>query len=124
MMGSSIRSRMALASVLPVLLVELTMVSIFWQGRVQDLEESHQQRVNLLAHQAALFSAYGLFSGNTASLQSVVQEMQREPGVQSVRIFDASGLAVASSGRSARQSLFELSDAGYAAQQRQRSIDV
>ncbi len=124
MMGSSIRSRMALASVLPVLLVVLTMVSIFWQGRVQDLEESHQQRVNLLAHQAALFSAYGLFSGNTASLQSVVQEMQREPGVQSVRIFDASGLAVASSGRSARQSLFELSDAGYAAQQRQRSIDV
>ena len=124
MIGRSIRSRMALASVLPVLLVVLTMVSIFWQGRVQDLEESHRQRVDLLAHQTALFSAYGLFSGNTTSLQSVVQEMQREPGVQSVRIFDASGLAVASSGRSASQKLAELSDAGYAASQWQRNIDV
>ena len=48
MMGRSIRARMALASVLPVFLVVLTIVSIFWQGRVQDLESSHQQRVELL----------------------------------------------------------------------------
>ena len=48
MMGRSIRSRMVLASTLPVLLVVVTIVSIFWQGRVQDLEASHQQRVDLL----------------------------------------------------------------------------
>jgi signal transduction histidine kinase len=124
MMGRSIRSRMALASVLPVLLVVLTIVSIFWQGRVQDLEESHRQRVELLAHQVALFSAYGLFSGNTASLQSVVQEIQRAPGVQSVQVFDGGGNPVASSGALASRQLSELADPAYAEQQRHRSIDV
>jgi hypothetical protein len=37
MMGRSIRARMALASVLPVLMVVLTVAITFWQGRVQDL---------------------------------------------------------------------------------------
>ena len=124
MMGRSIRARMALASVLPVFLVVLTIVSIFWQGRVQDLESSHQQRVELLVHQVAIFSAYDLFSGNTASLQSVVQEMQREPGVKAVWVFDAKGLAVASSGTSTNQSLQALTDPAYVAQQGQRQMDV
>jgi signal transduction histidine kinase len=100
MMARTIRARMAWASVLPVLLVVLTIVGIFWQGRVQDLERSHQQRVALLVHQAALFSSYGLFSGNTASLQNLMQEMQREPGVVAVQVFDAEGREVASAGAS------------------------
>ena len=100
MMGRNIRSRMALASTLPVLLVVVAIVSIFWQGRVQDLEASHQQRVNLLAHQVALFSAYGLFSGNTLSLQSVVEDIQREPGVKAVLVFNTDGHIVARSGES------------------------
>ncbi len=124
MMGRSIRSRMVLASTLPVLLVVVTIVSIFWQGRVQDLEASHQQRVDLLVHQVAIFSAYDMFSGNTASLQGVVQEMQREPGVKTVRVFDAQGLAVAGSGSSTGSTLQALSDPAYVAQQRRREIDV
>jgi two-component system, sensor histidine kinase len=124
MMGRAIRVRMALASTLPVLLVVLTIVSIFWQGRVQDLEESHQQRVNLLVHQAALFSAYGLFSGNTASLQSLVREMQREPGVLAVQVFDTEGRAVASSGSSGLQRFAELQTLRYIDQQRALHVDV
>ncbi|NVO07238.1 MAG: hypothetical protein HXX19_15565, partial [Rhodoferax sp.] len=124
MMGRSIRTRMALASVAPVLLVVLAMVSIFWQDRVQDLEASHQQRVELLAHQAALFSAYGLFSGNTASLQSVVQQIQQAPGVQTVRVYDGNGNPVASSGARTAQRLSELADTAYVQQQRRRNIDV
>ena len=120
----SIRARMALASVLPVLLVVLTIVSVFWQGRVQELEASHQQRIDLLVHQVATFSAYDLFSGNTASLQGVVQEMQREPGVKAVRVFDGKGIAVAGSGSSTSATLQALADPAYAAQQRQRQIDV
>ena len=100
MMARTIRMRMAWASILPVLLVVLTIVGVFWQGRVQDLENSHQQRVSLLVHQAALFSSYGLFSGNTASLQNLVQEMQREPGVVAVQVFDSDGRELASGGHS------------------------
>ena len=124
MKARSIRARMALASVLPVLLVVVTTVSIFWQDQVQDLEASHQQRVDLLVHQVAIFSAYDLFSGNTISLQSVVQEMQREPGVKAVRVFDAQGIAVAGSGSPTSATLSTLAAPGYAAQQRQRQVDV
>jgi signal transduction histidine kinase len=124
MMGRNIRSRMALASTLPVLLVVLAIVSIFWQGRVQDLEASHQQRVSLLAHQVALFSAYGLFSGNTVSLQSVVEDMQREPDVKSVLVFNTDGHIVARSGESSIHQFEDIQASNYVAQQRQRLIDV
>jgi signal transduction histidine kinase len=124
MMGRSIRSRMALASTLPVLLVVLAIVSLFWRGRVQDLEATHQQRVSLLTHQIALFSAYGLFSGNTASLQSMVQEMQREPGVQAVLVFDTEGRVVARSGDTTIHSFGDLQAPDYLARQHQRLVDV
>ena len=124
MMGRTIRSRMALASVLPVLLVVVTIVSVFWQGRVRDLEESHRQRVELLVHQVALFSAYGLFSGNTASLQSVVQDIQKAPGVNAVLVFDANGDVLARGGTSDLRQLAELESADYAARQRALGMDV
>ncbi len=124
MMGRSIRSRMALASTLPVFLVVLAIVSAFGQGRVRDLEATHQQRVNLLAHQVALFSAYGLFSGNTASLQSVVQEMQREPGVRAVVVFDTEGRVVARSGETAIRAFADLQGSDYVTRQHQRLVDV
>lgn len=124
MMGRPIRLRMALASVLPVLLVVLSVASIFWRGRVQDLEESHQQRVGLLLHQAALFSAYGLFAGNTASLQSLVQEMRREPGVVAVHVFDADGKAVASSGPSAIRRFADVDAFHYVQRQQTLQVDV
>ena len=124
MMGRPIRLRMALASILPVMLVVVTVACIFLQGRVQDLEESHQQRVDLLVHQVALFSAYGLFSGNTASLQSVVQQMQREPGVRAVLVFDSDGRLVAISGNSQIRRFGELETLNYIAQQREQHMDV
>jgi len=124
MTGGSIRSRMALASVLPVLLVVLTIAGIFWQGRVQDLEESHRQRAEQLVHQVSVFSAYGLFSGNTASLQSVVQEIQRAPGVKAVLIFDATGALLARSGTSAIVKLADAENTDYLARQRAQRVDV
>ena len=124
MMGHAIRLRMALASILPVLLVVVTVAGIFWRGRVQDLEESHQQRVGLLVHQVALFSAYGLFSGNTASLQSVVQQMQREAGVRAVLVFDANNKLVAISGTSEIRHFDAVQTEPYITQQLGRHIDV
>lgn len=124
MRRQSISVRMALASIAPVMLVVLAIVSTFWRGRVQDLEDSHRQRLEMLAHQVALFSAYDLFSGNSASLQSVVQEIQRDPGVLSVEIFDTDNHRVASSGTTSKQTLEVLADASYAAQQKMLDIDV
>lgn len=124
MMGRSIRSRMALASVVPVLVVVLTVAITFWLARVQDLEQSHRQRADLLVHQVSVFSAYGLFSGNTASLQTVVQETQRAAGVQAVLIFDADGTLLARSGASTLVRLVDLQSADYLARQRAQHVDV
>ena len=124
MTGRPILLHMALAAVLPVLLVVVVVAGIFWQSRVQDLEDSHQQRMDLLVHQVALFSAYSLFSGNTASLQSVVQQMQREPGVRAVLVFDAEGSLVAISGQSAIRQFGELESLHYTARQRAQRMDV
>jgi signal transduction histidine kinase len=124
MMGRSIRSRMALASTLPVLLVVLALVSVFGQGRVQDLEASHEQRMGLLVGEVALFSAYGLFSGNTASLQSVVRDIQREPGVQAVLVFDTDGHVVARSGDTSLHQFRDTLASDYVTRQRQRQVDV
>ena len=124
MMGSSIRARMALASILPVLLVVATIAGIFWQGRVQDLENSHQQRARLLVHQVALFSAYGLFSGNTASLQSVVQEIQREQDVELVMVFDANGDVLARSGPTEVRVLADAESPNFRTGLRTRHLDM
>ena len=124
MIGSTIRSRMALASVLPVLLVVATIAGVFWRGRVQDLEEAHKQRAELLIHQLSLFSAYGLFSGNTASLQNVVQEIQRAPGVKAVLIFDANGTLLARSGTSNVIRLADAQDSAYQEHQRAQRVEV
>lgn len=124
MMGGTIRARMALASTLPVLLVVLAIVSLFWRGRVQDLEATHQQRVNLLVREVAMFSAYGLFSGNTASLQSVVQEIQREPGVKAVLVFNIDGNVIARGGDTRIHQFRETQAPDYAARKLQDLIDV
>jgi signal transduction histidine kinase len=124
MIGGTIRSRMALASTLPVLLVVLAIVSLFWQGRVRDLEATHEQRVNLLVREVALFSAYGLFSGNTASLQGLVQEIQREPGVKAVLVFNTEGNVVARGGVTEIRQFREAQAPDYLTRQRSRLIDV
>ncbi len=124
MIGSSMRSRMAFATLFPVLLVVFSTAAAFWHWRVQDLEDAHRQRIQLLAHQVSIFSANGLFSGNTASLQKVISEIQREPGLRAVYVFDQSGELIAHSGGSAEVRLAELEAPGYAAEQLQLDIDV
>jgi signal transduction histidine kinase len=124
MKGGNIRERMALASILPVLLVVVTIAGVFWQGRVQDLEASHQQRTRLLVHQVALFSGYGLFSGNTASLQNVVKEIQREQGVQLVVVFDANGEVLARSGPSDFGTFLDAQSESFKAGLRAKHLDM
>ena len=47
MIASRIRARIAFATLLPVLLVVVVTASAFWQWRVRDLEDAHQQRIRM-----------------------------------------------------------------------------
>ena len=76
---SSIRARMLLAALIPVLFTVVIMVGVFWSGRVSDLGSAHQQQARLLVQKVALASEYGIFSGNVPALQSVWKWMTAPP---------------------------------------------
>ena len=98
MILTTIRSRMLAATLLPIVLIVLVLVGVFWANRSGELDQTHQQRGKLLLGQLALSSEYGLFSGNLASLQLVVNGIQREADVKSVSVFDSRGLLLVSAG--------------------------
>ena len=97
-MLSTIRSRMLAATLLPIVVIVVVLVSAFWANRWGELDQAHAQRGKLLLNQVTLSSEYGLFSGNLASLQSVVSGLQKEADVRSVLVFDASGALLVAAG--------------------------
>ncbi|OYT93016.1 MAG: hybrid sensor histidine kinase/response regulator [Burkholderiales bacterium PBB3] len=105
MMLTTIRSRMLVATLLPIVLIVLVLVGVFWANRLGELDQTHQQRGKLLLSQLAVSSEYGLFSGNLASLQLVVNGIKREADVRSVSVFDARGVLLVSAGAAPHQVL-------------------
>jgi signal transduction histidine kinase len=120
----SLRVRMLVAALVPVALVVVALVSVFWLNRLADLEETHSQRGKSLLQQVVTTSEYGLFSGNLESLQSVVNAMQTDVDVRSAAVFDSRGVLLVSIGFPVYKTLTELSDSKYASRQRERGIDT
>lgn len=120
---SSIRSRMLVAALVPVLLTVVIMVGVFWSGRVSDLGSAHQQQARLLVQKVALASEYGIFSGNATALQGVVMAVRKEPGVRFVAVLSPGGQVLAQSGTGSYQTFSNLSDPAYLARQREMGID-
>jgi signal transduction histidine kinase/CheY-like chemotaxis protein len=120
----TIRARMLAAALLPVLLVVLVLVSVFWMGRVDDLDLAHAQRTKLLSRQVAMASEYGLFSGNTASLKNAVNSVQKESDVRWVGVFDADGRLIAHAGAPNSTLLSARLHPKFAAFQRARGVDA
>lgn len=121
---SSIRARMLLAALVPVLLTVVIMVGVFWSGRVSDLGSAHQQQARLLVQKVALASEYGIFSGNTTALQGVVMAVRKEPGVRFVAVLSPSGQVLAHAGVGSYQAFSNLSDPSYLARQRELGTDT
>ena len=105
-----IRDRVLMAALLPVTAVAFLVSAVFLLGRVGDLDEAHSQRARSLARQVASASEYGMFSGNTRSLQAVAAGALREPDVRSVVVQDAMGHVLAQAGKTGYASLPLLGD--------------
>ena len=118
MMLSTIRSRMLVATLAPIVLIVLVLVGVFWANRLGELGQAHDQRAKLLLNQIALSSEYGLFSGNLASLQLVVNGLHVEADVRSVAVFDASGVLMVAAGAPRYQLFTEFAQAA------QKPLDV
>lgn len=121
---NAISTRLLAVAILPVTIVATILVGIFWLGRMVDLGGAYQQRNQYLVRQVALASEYGVFSGNSASLQGVATTMVAEPDVVLVAIFDATGKLMASAGSlSGRLSLKELRSDEHLKLQSRKGID-
>jgi two-component system, sensor histidine kinase len=119
-----IRNRVLAAALLPVLLVVIALVAVFWNTRVSDLDESHVLRSRLMVRQIALASEYGLFSGNADALQTILAGTQREQDVLVAAVFTPDGRILASSGLLQFKSLQQAQDPAYLAARRARGVDV
>jgi len=124
MILKSIRARMLAAALLPVSLVVVGIVMVFWLGRVGDLDQAHSQRSTLLVRQLAMASEYAVFSGNQSHLHTIVTNMQREPYVLAARVFNTTGTLLDSAGAPSQASLAEMQTLQYIARQRAKGIDT
>ena len=118
MMFTTIRSRMLVATLAPIVLIVLVLVGVFWANRLGELDQTHQQRGKLLLNQLAVSSEYGLFSGNLSSLQLVVNGIKRESDVRSVSVFDARGVLLVSAGATPHQVFAQAVQAAAASAQK------
>ena len=123
-MFGTIRARVLAAALLPVALVVPILVVVFWSSRAGDLEDAHRQRARLLLRQVAMGSEYGLFSGNVANLQGVVNAARQESDVHSVSIFDAQGQLLARAGSTPLQALAQAQSPAYVGFQADQGVEV
>lgn len=93
-----IRARLLLAALLPLLVVSTVLVSVLLLARLDDMQQSYDQRNRSVASQVALASEYGLFSVNQSQLQAIAQGGLRQADVRWVAIVDGGGQMLASAG--------------------------
>jgi signal transduction histidine kinase/CheY-like chemotaxis protein len=121
-MVNMLRSRLLHAALVPVVVVVVSLVTLFMNVRLGELKEAHQQRGTLLLRQLALGSEYGVFSGNQASLQAVALEIRKHPDVRGVAVFDASGALLVTAGAWAATSYSDVATAAAASAVHERGV--
>lgn len=121
-MVNMLRSRLLHAALVPVVVVVVTLITVFLNVRLDDLKAAHQQRGTLLLRQLALGSEYGVFSGNQASLQAVALEIRKHPDVRGVAVFDASGALLVTAGAWAATNYSQVAQAAAASAVHERGV--
>ena len=81
-----IRTRAFMLGLLPTLLVAVVLTAYHLHSRLADLESTMTQQGTAMAHQLASSAEYGVFSGNTAALGTLLDQAMEEPGVASAAV--------------------------------------
>lgn len=97
----SIRNRVLLLALLPVLIFGSALSIYLIQVRVHDLKQSQRDIGISVSKQLAIASEYGVFSNNKSVLQQLVASAMQEPDVQSVTITRSDGTVLVSASRPA-----------------------
>jgi signal transduction histidine kinase/ActR/RegA family two-component response regulator len=93
-----IRSHVAWLSIAPLLIMAITLESFFLHERFVDMDQDLLERSELVAHQLAASSEYGVFSNNQAFLQDIARSAQQQPDIRGVVILNKAGKILASAG--------------------------
>lgn len=93
-----IRTRVLFLTLVPTITISVLLSAYFTSTRLQDLEKALRNRGYAIALQLAPASEYGVFSGNTHTLQRIANDALSEPEVRSVSIFNKDGRLLAHSG--------------------------
>ena len=86
-----LRARALVLGLVPMLVMSLLLGGYLVNARMTDLESSLQSRGQALANELAALAVYGLFSGNTDSLESAVRTFLEKPDIIGILIRDADG---------------------------------
>lgn len=84
-----IRSWVALLTLIPSLLMVISLEAWFLHERFSDLDRDLLERGKLVAHQLASSSEYGVFSSNLEFLQAIGKGVLQQPDVRGLVILDA-----------------------------------
>lgn len=93
-----IKSRVLFLTLVPTITISLLLSAYFTSTRIQDLEKALRDRGYAIALQLAPASEYGVFSGNTHTLQRLANDALSEAEVRSVSIFNKDGRLLAHAG--------------------------
>ena len=98
MTNRSIRQRVLMLALLPLLLVATGLSWYFIASAYAEMDRSFEQRALERANQLAKACEFPLFSGNRAELEFLTGPMARDSSVKSVAIVDVQGQAIVKRG--------------------------
>lgn len=87
-----IRHQVLFLAVVPILTVSTLLVVYFTNSRLQDLEQNFNERNEAIAHKLAQACEYGIFSQNSALLETIGQHAIKEYDLQSITLYNEKGL--------------------------------
>ena len=93
-----IKTRVLFLTLVPTITISILLSAYFTSTRLQDLEKALINRGYAVSLQLAPASEYGVFSGNTHTLQRIANDTLSEPEVRSVSIFNKDGRLLAHAG--------------------------
>ncbi|MHB1098980.1 MAG: diguanylate cyclase domain-containing protein, partial [Burkholderiales bacterium] len=95
----SIRKQMIFLTMLPLMVIVVSLEAFFLHDRYANLENNLLKRGQLIARQLAASSEYGVFSGNRAFLASLAESVLKEADVKRVIVVNNDSGILASAGK-------------------------
>lgn len=90
----SIKSRVILVTMIPLLITAAILSFTFIKSRISDTERNLIEKGQMIVQYLAPASEYGIISGNTEYLQSLIQNTLSIPDVTGISIQDSTGLKI------------------------------